>query len=261
MKYKNDVPALHVVNATMDYSLFFIIKGNRPICKTHLKKLKEEISIDNQLHLHPIIVDSEMNIIDGQHRLEVAKLLKVPIYFIKSESITEKHIISTNVNQKKFTIGDYLNYSLLRYNSKEYERLINYMNCTKLGLKAIITLLLGTLSSNIIDLIKSGKFKFPDSEGIEDIIQLYLDLDAFIDFRKIKPRSMISNVKFTKALRWLYLTSNFDKEVFFKRLADRWHELHPQGTVEDWYKLLLNIYNFKNRTPISDEFTQQINYG
>ena len=63
---------------TYDYSLFKFIDCNRNV--SHIKKLKESIeSIDLTMH-YPIIVNDNMEIVDGQPRFEVCKLIGKPIY-------------------------------------------------------------------------------------------------------------------------------------------------------------------------------------
>ena len=35
--------------------------------------------------------------------------------------------------------------------------------------------------------------------------------------------------------------------IFFNKLDNQWFKLRPQATSQDWYNLLLEIYNNKNR--------------
>lgn len=87
---------------TSDYSLFKLLRGNRDLNKPHMNKMKEAIESDNRLNLHPIIVNKNFEVIDGQHRLQCAKELGVDIFYIRSEDVENKHIINCNVNQKPF---------------------------------------------------------------------------------------------------------------------------------------------------------------
>src|SRR5258708_2908989 len=85
--------------ASCEYDSFKILNSNRKLNKLHLKRLEEIISVNNRLHLHPILVNADYEVIDGQHRLSVARKLGVPIYYIKSDIIARKHIIECNANQ------------------------------------------------------------------------------------------------------------------------------------------------------------------
>ena len=54
------------IYTTSDLNIFRIAK-NRPLSELHVKRMmKKDIS-------EPIIVDSDMNVLDGQHRLEACR--------------------------------------------------------------------------------------------------------------------------------------------------------------------------------------------
>lgn len=66
---------------TKDYNIFKKHPNNREIFHANLEKIKRSIQIKNLLEYRPIIVDKKMQVIDGQHRLEAARQLGVPIYY------------------------------------------------------------------------------------------------------------------------------------------------------------------------------------
>ena len=106
----NQVTQTMVINhvlQTNDYAVFKHIEGNRVINKLHVNRLKQ--SFQKEYLLSPIIVNQEMQIIDGQHRFEAAKDLGLPIrYFICNDyGLTQVQILNANTsNWKKI---DYLN--------------------------------------------------------------------------------------------------------------------------------------------------------
>ena len=81
-------------------------------------------------------------------------------------------------------------------------------------------------------------------------MELYFDFLAYAKDKRLKPISMFTNHNFTRALRWLYNTTGFESQVLFKKLDMRWFDLKPQRASEEWYALLINIYNFKNHNRI-----------
>lgn len=244
------------IKKTRDYSLFKYVDGNRDIRKPNLKKLVESIQKDNQLCLHPIIVNEHLQIIDGQHRLEAAKALNVDIYYLQSSTVTHQHIIDANVNQKSFETGDYIKFFCVRGNPV-YLQLHDMLTQTGLKPKALLTLVLGAVSTNILMFLKTGKFKFPEKENPAHILRFYAEFMHYVKDKRIKPLSIFTNHNFTRALRWLFNTAGFNQIVFFKKLDLRWFDLKPQRTAQDWYQLLLNIYNFKNQNRIEDERTNE----
>ncbi|MEK6878376.1 MAG: ParB/Srx family N-terminal domain-containing protein, partial [Nanoarchaeota archaeon] len=70
------------IEKTTDYKMFKKLKGNRNIYKPHLNGLIQSIQEENLLQYNPITINSDMEIVDGQHRLEAAKILKLDIYYL-----------------------------------------------------------------------------------------------------------------------------------------------------------------------------------
>lgn len=244
------------VEKTKDYSKFKLLCGNRPIDRYHLKKLKESINKNNHLNLHPIIVNDNFEIIDGQHRLEAARQLDVDIFFIKSSVIKDDHLIDCNVNQKSFEVENYIHFFAVKEKKQEYIQLKDMLKSSGLKPKALLTLILGVVSTNLLEFLKTGKFKFPSSESPDEILCFYFDFCAYSKDKRLKPFSMFTNHNFTRALRWLFKTSGFDSSILFKKLDLRWFDLKPQRTSEEWYELLINIYNFKNHNRLENEYTE-----
>ena len=68
------------IYSTSEYNLFHKLKGNRGINELHVRKLVEAIK-EKDLQI-PIIVDHDMNVLDGQHRLDAYKIVGNPVSYI-----------------------------------------------------------------------------------------------------------------------------------------------------------------------------------
>jgi hypothetical protein len=242
------------VQQTKDYTKFKFLTGNRPLDRFHIKKLKQSIEKNNRLNLHPIIVNQNFEIIDGQHRYEAARQLDLEIFFIKSDTINDEHLIECNVNQKSFEVENYIDFFAVKEKKPEYIQLKDMLKSSGLKPKALMTLLLGVVSASLLEFLKTGKFKFPMNEEPLEVLNFFFDFSAYVKDKRIKPFSMFSNHNFTRALRWLFKTAGFQSDIFFKKLDLRWFDLKPQRTSEDWYTLLISIYNFKNHNRIDEEY-------
>jgi hypothetical protein len=64
----------------------FAFTHNRPINKLRVEKLAERIKQKNLLADYPILVNDKMEVIDGQTRLEAARLLGCAIYYRHAEA-------------------------------------------------------------------------------------------------------------------------------------------------------------------------------
>ena len=161
-----------VIQSTTDYDKFIILNFNRDKTKKHINEIKEMIEKDNLLHLHPILINNRWEVIDGQHRLEAAKLLYVPIYYIQ-EDISYDHIINSNIVQKKLQLVDAIKYYALKEQLSDYISFKTYMESLGLAPKALFGLLFGTSSGHMMKFMKSGKFRMPPIvTGKQIIIQI-----------------------------------------------------------------------------------------
>jgi len=241
------------IQKTTNFSMFKKMEGNRHLDRYHFKRLKLAIEKDNQLSVHPIIVNKDFFVIDGQHRLQAAQELDLEIFYIQSDTVTDLHVIDGNVNQKCFEVENYIDYFAVKERNQIYIELKGMLKSTGLKPKALLTLILGTVSPSILEFLKTGKFRFPDNEIPCEIMNFYFDFLAYVKDKRLKPISMFTNHNFTKALRWIFKTNGFESSIFFKKLDIKWFDLKPQRCAEDWYSLLINIYNFKNHNKIENE--------
>ena len=71
------------IQHTTNYNQFKLVQFNREKSAHHISQIKKKIKENNLLHLHPILVNLKGEVIDGQHRLQAAQELEVPIYYLK----------------------------------------------------------------------------------------------------------------------------------------------------------------------------------
>jgi len=89
---------------TRDYSMFNFVNSNRDINKVNLKKIEASIlEIGIQV---PIVVNSNYEIIEGQHRFTALKNHKLPVPYIVSKSANENQI-SKLQESRKWSALDY----------------------------------------------------------------------------------------------------------------------------------------------------------
>lgn len=122
MEYQPDI-----VYKTKDYKQFNSIKSNRELDEKHVKALMKSVRVKNMLIVSPIIVNSNLDVIEGQHRLETAERLKVFVYFVVSDTITKKDIAALNSNRKNWKPIDYINYYTIE-GEPGFSTLSNFIN-------------------------------------------------------------------------------------------------------------------------------------
>lgn len=239
------------INKTTDYDMFKKLPGNRPILRSHFKRLVRSINKDNQLHLHPIIVNDKNEVIDGQHRLAVARELNFEIFYIKDDTVDSDHLVLCNANQKAWAVQQFIKYYAEIKKNENYIKLIQLSESLDLSIKNLITLLYGTTRLELYEFIKEGQFVMPKEEAYYQVVSRYVEFIEYCKTKHITPIKMFTGTKF---LRAFYKFVN-DKEVnlkqFYDNLDKRWYDLKPQFDSWAWLDLLLEIYNYNKKNKLS----------
>jgi hypothetical protein len=136
-----------MIQATLDYKLFHRISSNREVDTKHLGRLKNSITKKNYLYLFPIIINKDMEIVDGQHRLMAAMELKLPIFYMIDDKITKADIAMVNSNRKTWGPKDYIKYFATDGN-KVYVKLLDIISKYPIGTSAAVTILSDNCGSN-----------------------------------------------------------------------------------------------------------------
>jgi len=238
---------------TQDYSLFKLIRKNRAyIRESHLKHLKESILSKNLLEYRPIIVNENYEVLDGQHRLMVAKELNIPIYYQIEDSLEHIDIIRLNVAQA-WSFEDYLNYWCEERN-QEYLKLREFMKKNELSLKVAMSILIGS-KRNAYNDFKAGKFVFLGEEHNKDIEVCHQTIDIIRKFTG--DHAFFKTTKFWKALIILVKHQNFNEEQWFKNLPKMVSQITQKISTEEYLASFLYIHNWslgsKRRISIDDQ--------
>lgn len=130
-----------VVFTTTDYKMFKSITGNRPFGLR--KQLLESIARDGQVC--PVIVDDQLNLIDGQHRLAACAELGLPVSYVIRD-VSQDVLIEVNKNQKEWKFSDYF-YRHVSLENPNYLEIKRYMDFHALGLEHVLTAMHGGLRS------------------------------------------------------------------------------------------------------------------
>ncbi len=241
------------IQSTKDYAIFKMVNFNRTKNKNHIQAVKSIIQKENLLHLHPIIINEQMEVIDGQHRLEAAKELGIDIFYIQ-DKVSYEHILNSNLFQKKMTLEDVVKFYAVKDKIPHYIEFKDYTELLNLSPKSLIGLLFGTVSIPMIGFIKSGKFQMPPKRSIvENLVFSFSKFKEFTHEKKITPFAMFSSSNFTVAFRNLILLKDYNENVFFSKLEQRWFDLKPQLNSKEWTRLLISVYNWKNHNPIQND--------
>lgn len=112
---------------TTDYDRFVPIMSNRELDKRHVMNLQRSIKARNLLMVRPIIVNENMEVIDGQHRLAAAQMINEPVYYLQVKGLTQQDLAVLNTHQKNWSVMDFVNFYTLQ-GVPEYKKLSRLCN-------------------------------------------------------------------------------------------------------------------------------------
>ena len=225
------------IHKTSDYSQFKQIKGNRKVNKRHLARLKQSIKRKNLMHLNPIIVNENMEVIDGQHRLQACKELEVPVYYIKGSGLRFDDVVFMNTNVKDWSINDYL-HSYVEQGYKDYIYLRDFAN--KWGLSTATAIAILSMDEYVTRAkykeFKEGKFEVVDKEQSLEFVKRLREVIPYTTENTWKDRDFI------KALSKAY-HQGVDHDKLIERIEKYPSPLYRRVNVTDYLRMFEDIYS------------------
>lgn len=236
-----------MIKKTKDYDMFVFRDDNRDkIDQAHVLKIRQSIISCNMLDLKPILVNSKMEIIDGQHRLLAAKSLGVDIHYQIEDELDCKEIILLNIS-KAWGSMDYLNY-YVQNGHVEYVKLLNFMKSYDLSLRIALNICIGQSVFNYKK-FKEGEFKFQDELDAESI-EICWDTIEYI--KRMNGFSLYtSSSRFWKALIKLVTHHRFHEDKWKENLKRMVERFTVKASTADYCKMLMEVYNWKNTEKVN----------
>lgn len=255
-----------MITKTADYTIFNKSLFNREIQEKNVTKIMRSLRRKNLLKNRPILVDKDLNVIDGQHRLEAAKRLNMPVWYEVQEDITPEDIILLNDNQRLWDNNAYLNFYVEKGN-EHYIRLKSFILENGISLStafAVLGLKIGNGGNYMRkdgagdepNPFKGGRFIFPEAADQIEAVHILKKSKEIIDYIKPKVEGNHRYLEGPHMRRALYIFLSIkavDFDVFMGKLAQRLDLVRPCSRISEFVNVFKQIYNFKNRNPITLE--------
>ncbi len=229
---------------TTDYAKFKPVFGNRAIIKGHVQILINAIEKKNLLPFNPIKVNEKWEVIDGQHRLKAAEVLKTPIYYVVTEKADITDVIMENTHNKNWTLDDYIR-SYAARGVEAYQTLLRFAEEHKIAVStAIVLLQFNDGTRRFSNNVKSGGFTIVDLKKSMEIVAILDELTPMID------RGVRLDREFSVALVRLYNLEKVDWKKMMSKF-ERWttagNQFTPQVTTLDYLRSFEAIYNYHSQ--------------
>lgn len=231
------------IKRTKYYDMFRLKKENREINPNKVLSLKNNL-IENGRQIMPIICNREMEVIDGQHRLEAIKELGWEVMYYVDEAVTAKDLISINNTQKNWSMMDYIHF----YASSGDETYIKLEKLCKKYDEFPLKAILAAISEKYVKerKIKEGEIVFSDEEFAkgEEALEWLRGIA-----KDIKVRINNQAIFFFLVVKTYYLT-DIDRERLYKCIVERYGTenygtaLQCAMVIEHWYNHKLRTYRY-----------------
>jgi hypothetical protein len=256
-----------VVMLTKDYGMFKYLRGNRILSETNIQAIRNQLLQRGQQQ--PIIVNERNEVIDGQHRLEACKRLKMPVQYIKRAGANLDDVISTNIVGKKWTLMDYVNRFAV-------EGKADYINLQKFIIEAneygfapstAVKIAQGSNANDAFymyedgvirrgrdqkaskalyhvgDAIKRGSFKIPNEDEAKKRLE---------QIHEFKEFSFYNKVTFVNAIIQCMRIKEMDFDRLLESARKYQRRFTNEASTENFVIMFEEVYNWrrKNKLPI-----------
>lgn len=237
---------------TSDLGQFKKQIGNRDVTESNVNNIMKRIQEHGFIEDYHIIVNENMQVVDGQNRLEAARRLGSPVCFsIASREIPPDLNRKLNSTARRWQNADYLK-SFVDEGYEEYVKLKELVDSSlpgqkHLSLHSILVLSGFTGGRDAVTKgqagFRSGHFKMPEPSS---------DFWAALDIVSVMASSGVhffSRTKTLQAALRLVRIKGFDPERMKERLNNFAHELRQSTTNDGQLQELVDFYNYRLHGP------------
>ncbi|WP_432714390.1 ParB/Srx family N-terminal domain-containing protein [Pedobacter sp.] len=234
------------IQQTTDYSIFKQIVSNREVDQAHVNKLVKSISKNNLLHLNHIVVNPGMEVIDGQHRLEAAEKLGLPIFYIVDAAVSKKDLSDLNSVKKNWSTMDYINYWAIE-KAPGFDVLSKFLSEHSKLPPSTALMLLSLEGKRDMSALKSGSVDVLNINEATEVAGVLKKFRNIIDWAYDR--------NFVLAIYKLIKTGKYDPAVMEKKLETQSRSLVKCINVKQYVELLEEIYNRGSHNKISFKYS------
>ncbi len=230
-----------VIFETKDYSFFKRNNTNREIKPKRVTELVEIMKVTpNFFELSPIKCNENNEIWDGQHRLEAAKLLDIPVRYYTVHDVTIDQVRELNDYNSKWSTSDYI-HSMITEGNENYRQYKIFQEAYGYDLSACLMLLTGRFSHSryTTEIFKTGNLVVTHFDDAVKVGSMISQIEPF--------HKNARNKHFIVAFNKVRTHRNFDFDLFMSKLQMNPKMLVRTSTTEMYVESLCDVYNFKTR--------------
>ena len=236
------------IHRTNNYDLFKPHGEQRPVDRSHVRKLAASMVENGFISAHPIHVYREgktYRIIDGHHRHEAARHTGVDLFYTITGKSEAGLIAVTNQCVKRWAMPDFIRMYAQR-GFIDYITLSNYIEAGIPHVLAISLLVGQSGGSRGNSSVANGSFKIKNTACIDELVRIC----GLIGAINSEARSRV----FMDALAVLLKLECFSASLLISRIEANPRMLTKCATRQQMLEQLEEIYNFRAREKINLAF-------
>lgn len=238
-----------IIYETVNYKQFKHYESNRLKSEAHIAYLMEDPTFAKNFIKFPMRVNKDLFVIDGQHRLEAAQRLGVPVFYRIDTEATEEDMVLCNERQKNWVLRDFIHFN--SYKSPTYfflkDVLEKFKMITPSAIIAIICHISDIKVHNIHAKIKKGQLNIT-KEQMDEVLGFLQEFEPFLREVKRTRGKEAAPYGYNAYLAGFCLLYKNDRKLFYKAMEKAMitNIKPPYLTVsEDAFKYLIKIANWK----------------
>lgn len=228
------------IQSSTNYSQFKLIGNNRDINRGHLEALRKSfLENGNLTEIQPILVNENMEVIDGQHRYTIAKELGMPIFYMEVSGLRIGDARNMNILHRNWSIDDFAS-SYAEGGDGNYTRYIKMREDYDLSHSIVLTYIHGAEVKGQNTEFRQGEFSFTPEEEMEARARL----EKLVEIQEILPVGR--DVAFAYAYLRVMSVPDFDQNRMVdkaQRLGDRFRRY---ANPAEYMRALEELYNYQH---------------
>ena len=232
------------VYETTNYSMFKRLDGNRKVLEARVKKITQSIKKVGYIP-SPIVVNEYGEVVDGQGRLEAAKRMCLPVYYVVIDGIGMDKCIAMNINQTPWTVLDYIE-CYAEAGNMSYINLLNLINEFKgIQQKVILCVVTGKAESSNKE-VKNEEFEC----SMDDYSRARKMLRKLLNYKPILDRLNGHTEYYYMALAFCFGDPEINETRLFNNMYKLQANLIPVSTPIQAFEQIEDIYNYRIKKPV-----------
>lgn len=228
------------VYITKDYEIFKRLVGNRPVAEDRISKIAQSIKEIGWVR-NPIVVNENMEVVDGQGRLTALERLGLPVEYIIAKGAGTKECIRMNMNMINWKLPDFIR-SYAEQGNVNYQRLLELLENYAGGNLNIITTAVYRVSKSKHREIKDGSLQltaeqFENAKKSLDYIQPILEE---LDLKRLPG----SYIRLMQTLIYYFGYDEVDKKRLKEKVLKYMYSARPWVTNPDCEREVEDAYNY-----------------